>query len=77
MAGLYPESGGVYNYLYHSLGSAPAFICVLTVALATAPSAMAVLALTTADYTLALAFRDDCGPPPDVLLKLAAILVIR
>ncbi len=72
-----PESGGGYTYLYRTLGAGLGCLSIIRTLLAALPSTLAVVARTTADYTIALAFRDGCGDPPVVLLKLTAILVIR
>jgi len=70
-----PKSGGEFPIIKEAFGSYPAFLFAWTSAVVLKPSSFAILSLTFAKYALAPVFGVTCVPP-NLLLKLTAIVVI-
>ncbi|KAK3861275.1 hypothetical protein Pcinc_032725, partial [Petrolisthes cinctipes] len=66
-----PAAGGEYAYILQAFGSVPAFITLWVNVVVIRPATQAVVALTFAEYTLALSFP-TCPPPRLAVVVLAA-----
>ncbi len=62
LGGIYPDSGGEYNFLKHVVGRPYAFLCAWMHLWIIQPSFYALLALTATDYIFYAMFP-DCGVP--------------
>ncbi|XP_062413228.1 b(0,+)-type amino acid transporter 1 isoform X1 [Pungitius pungitius] len=68
------ESGGDFIYILRIYGSCPAFFAAVTFILVVRPFGIAAMAISIAEYALAL-FYTGC-PPPQLLVKCAAAVAI-
>ena len=73
---LIPESGAEYAYIKHGYGRGLAFLQAWLSMTITGPSGIAIITITSATYLLAPLYQDDCGAPPDLLVKLLASVAI-
>ncbi|XP_045108221.1 large neutral amino acids transporter small subunit 1-like [Portunus trituberculatus] len=67
-----PSTGGEYSYIHAAFGGLPAFLTLWVNVMLIRPAAQAVVALTFAEYTLALAFPSDCPAPRVAVVLLAS-----
>ena len=70
------ESGGEHAYLKAAFGPALTFLFDWTFTLMLKPSSLAIVSLTCAEYLTVPFFDDDCGSPPELIMKLLAACVI-
>ncbi|KAK7498030.1 hypothetical protein BaRGS_00010618 [Batillaria attramentaria] len=68
------KSGSEYAFLRQCYGPLPAFLFVWTGITIGAPSSLAVASLTFSHYVLSQV--EFCGPVPDLLIKLCAVLML-
>lgn len=66
-----PAAGGEYAYILAAFGGLPAFLTLWVNVLVIRPATQAVVALTFAEYALALTFP-SCDPPRAAVTLLAA-----
>ena len=70
------ESGADYTYLFVAYGSTVSYSFSWVNNLLVMPASLTVIAMTCAQYTLALIFNDQCGDPPTLVVKLLAALIL-
>ena len=73
---LIPESGGEHAYFMASFGRGLAFLFDWTFLLMLKPSSLAIVTMTCAEYLTVPFFDDDCGGPPDSIIKILAVTVV-
>ncbi|ELT88439.1 hypothetical protein CAPTEDRAFT_107634 [Capitella teleta] len=70
------KNGGSYTFIRESFGEAFAFMNVFVNLVFLRPAGLAIMAMTFSNYALYLAFDDECGNPPEALVKMLAIAAI-
>ena len=76
LAGLIPRSAGEYIYLRMTYAKWVGYLFAWSVGVLTKPSGQAVIAITSAMYMLVPVFSDGCGEPPNLLIKMVAVVII-
>ncbi len=70
-----PESGGDFIYILKIYGPCPAFFAAITFSLVVKPFGIAAMAISLAEYTLALFYR-ECDPPVQAVKCVAAVSIL-
>ena len=76
LAGMIPRSAGEYIYLRMTYAKWVGYLFAWSVGVLTKPSGQAVIAITSATYMLVPIFSDGCGEPPNLLVKMVAVVII-
>lgn len=71
-----PQSGGEYAYIMAAFGDLPAFLLLWVTLIIINPTGQAIVALTFAFYVVQPFFPTDDCPPPDVFIRLMAIVCL-
>ena len=70
------KSGGEYSYIFDAFGAIPAFLLLWVTLIIINPTGQAIVALVFAFYCIQPFYPDPDCPPPDIFIRLAAILCI-